>query len=93
MEGLNMNDDELEAHIRRQHALFRYQRSQAQLLNQELDLEEQLLNEYPEMAGFIHQLNTAETSRKQRGFSDEMQPDLKATRRTKFINRLFPGIE
>lgn len=93
MEGLNMSDDELDALIRRQHAERRYQQTQGQLLRQELDIEEQLLNEHPEMAGFIYQINTAETLRQQQGFSDEMQPDLKIERRTRFVNWLFPGIE
>lgn len=88
-----MSDGELEFHIRRQHAQRRYQIAQSQLLQQELDLEDELLNEYPEMTEFIYQINQAEIARQQQGFGEEIQTDLKMGRRTGFINRLFPGIE
>jgi hypothetical protein len=92
-EESDMDDWELEAIIRRQHSRRRYQRSQVELLQQELELEDELLTQNPEMAGFIYQLNSAESARQQQGFSEEMQPDLKSQRRSRFMSRLFPGIE
>jgi hypothetical protein len=93
MEEFNTNDSsELELIIRRQHAHKRFLRTQAQMLRQELDLEDELLEQYPEMAGFIHQLNTAEIAAQQKGVEAQYS-ELQQGRITRFINRLFPGID
>lgn len=82
--------DQQEAYIRHYHNQQRQLRTHAELLQQELDLEDQILAENPEMADSIHQLNTAEISAQQQG----MQQSFKFTGNTGrgLIGRIFPGI-
>lgn len=92
MEELSMDDSEWELLIRRQHAQRRFLKTQAQMLRQELELEDELLNENPEIAGFIHQLNSAELAAHQQGIQSQYS-NLQQERRTRFLSRLFPGID
>lgn len=93
MEEFNTDDSsELELLIRQQHAQRRFLKTQARLLEQELFLEDELLEQYPEMAGFIYQLNNAETAAHHKGIAAQYA-DIQQNRRTRFVNRLFPGID
>lgn len=87
-----MDDSEWELLIRRQHAKRRFLRTQAHLLQEELELEDELLNENPEMAGLIHQINSAEIAAHQQGIQSQYS-SLQRERRTRFLGRLFPGID
>ncbi|BBD62796.1 hypothetical protein NIES2109_56460 (plasmid) [Nostoc sp. HK-01] len=58
-DGLNFEDELLlsEEQIRRRHNQRRFLRRNAQLLQQELELEDELLESNPELAQMIHDLN------------------------------------
>ncbi|RUR77041.1 hypothetical protein PCC6912_40000 [Chlorogloeopsis fritschii PCC 6912] len=57
-----------ENRIRSFYARQRAMLARENLLHQELQLEQELLDEYPEMAEFIHQINTVEMEMKSKGF-------------------------
>lgn len=82
--------DEIEACIRRKANMQSNALRYAQLVEQEIDLEQQLLEEYPELTPFVHALNTQEIAASTQGVTSKMGGEQKKMN-GKRIN-LFPGL-
>ncbi|MCG6138795.1 MAG: hypothetical protein MET45_30090 [Nostoc sp. LLA-1] len=78
-----------EAQIRRHHQKERFRRRNAELLQQELELEDELLQENPELAQQIHALNAAEIQAQQAGFQHLFNAD---SSKKSGWRSLFPGL-
>ncbi|MCG6138468.1 MAG: hypothetical protein MET45_28240 [Nostoc sp. LLA-1] len=84
-ERLNLS----EAQIRRHHQKERFRRRNAELLQQELELEDELLQENPELAQQIHALNAAEIQAETAGFQDSFNTN---SSKKSGWQSLFPGL-
>jgi len=92
-DDLNFEEELLltEEQIRRQHNQRRFLRRNAQLLQQELDLEDELISENPELAQMVHDINTLETQAHRQGFSSVFEVAHQG-RKGSVWRRLFPGL-
>ncbi|MBD2459307.1 hypothetical protein H6G80_35420 [Nostoc sp. FACHB-87] len=80
-----------EEQIRRRHNQRWFLRRNAELLQQELELEDELINENPELAQMIHEINTLETQALHRGFGGVFEGDASA-KKSNVWNKFFPGL-
>ncbi|MBD2496721.1 hypothetical protein [Nostoc sp. FACHB-280] len=80
-----------EAEIRRRHNQRRLLRRNAQLLQQELELEDELIRENPEFAQMIHDLNVLESQAGHRGFGSVFETGGESQKKSVW-GRLFPGL-
>ncbi|MEA5606225.1 hypothetical protein [Nostoc sp. UHCC 0252] len=80
-----------ESEIRRRHQQRMFLRRNAQLLQQELELEAELLEENPELAQVIHSLNMQEIQSQQQGLFGVMQGDSNPKGQSVW-NKFFPGL-
>ncbi|AUB35571.1 hypothetical protein COO91_01461 [Nostoc flagelliforme CCNUN1] len=86
-EQLHLTEEE----IRRRHNQQMFLRRNAQLLQQELELEAELLEDNPELAQAVHAFNLQEIQAQQQGSSGVMQGD--STRKEQSVwSRFFPGL-
>ncbi|MEA5507670.1 hypothetical protein VB735_32205 [Halotia wernerae UHCC 0503] len=81
-----------EEQIRRRHQQRMFMQRNAELLQQELELEAELLEENPEFAQVIHQLNLLETQAGQQGVKDVIQGDSSPKSRNMW-GGFFPGLK
>ncbi|MCC5640276.1 hypothetical protein LC593_31475 [Nostoc sp. CHAB 5844] len=81
----------LEEQVRRRHNHRRFLRRNAQLLQQELDLEDELISENPELTQMVHDLNTLLTQGFHQGFGSVEEGD-NNTRKENVWNNFFPGL-
>ncbi|MFN6501338.1 MAG: hypothetical protein RMX65_030695 [Nostoc sp. DedQUE01] len=90
---LNFEEELLltEEQIRRRHDQRRFLRRNAQLLQQELDLEDELISENPELAQMVHDINTLETQAHRQGLSSVFEVADEG-RKGSVWRRLFPGL-
>jgi len=80
-----------ESLIIRRHNQQMYLRRNAQLLQQELSLEAELVEDNPELAQAIHSLNLQEIQAQKQGLKGVMQGD--STPKSQSIwSKLFPGL-
>ncbi|MFN6564256.1 MAG: hypothetical protein RMY28_031310 [Nostoc sp. ChiSLP01] len=92
-DDLNFEDELLlsEEQIRRRHNGRRFLRRNAQLLQQELELEDELLESNPELAQMIHELNVLETQAGLQGFGSKLEIE-SSGKPGSVWNRVFPGL-
>ncbi|MBD2518132.1 hypothetical protein H6G93_24770 [Nostoc sp. FACHB-973] len=93
-DDLNFEEELLltEEQIRRRHKKRRFLCRNAQLLQQELDLEDQLISENPKLAQMVHDINTLETQAHRQGLSSVFE--VADEGRKGFVwRRLFPGLD
>ncbi|AUB44911.1 hypothetical protein COO91_11164 (plasmid) [Nostoc flagelliforme CCNUN1] len=86
-EQLHLTEDEM----RRRHNQQMFLRRNAQLLQQEMELEAELLEENPELAQTIHALNMQEIQAQQQGLFGVMQGD-STPKRQSVWSKFFPGL-
>ncbi|MCC5668206.1 hypothetical protein LC653_31185 [Nostoc sp. CHAB 5784] len=80
-----------ESEIRRRHQQRMFARRNAQLLQQELELEAQLIEENPELAQTIHNFNMQETQAQQQGLRSGIQEE--SDPKTQSVwSKVFPGL-
>lgn len=80
-----------ESLIRKRHNQQMFLRRNAQLLQQELSFEAELLEENPELAQTIHSFNIQEIQSQQQGLSGVIQGD--STPKVQSVwNKFFPGL-
>ncbi|MBD2682955.1 MULTISPECIES: hypothetical protein [Nostoc] len=80
-----------EEQIRRRHNQRRFSHRNAQLLQQELELEDELISENPEFALMIHKINTLETQAGHQGFESVFETGSEG-KKASVWGRLFPGL-
>ncbi|MBD6621153.1 hypothetical protein FNW02_37015 [Komarekiella sp. 'clone 1'] len=81
-----------ESQIRRRHQQRIFMRRNAELLQQELELEAELLEENPELNQVIHELNTLEIQTGQQGLKDAIQGESSPKHRNVW-DSFFPGLK
>lgn len=81
-----------ESDIRRRHNQQMFLRRNAQLLQQELELEAELLEGNPELAQAVHAFNLQEIQAQQQGSFGFMQGDLTPKEQSVW-SRFFPGLD
>lgn len=80
-----------ESEVRRRHNQQMFLRRNAQLLQQELELEDELLAENPELAQAVHAFNMREIFAQEQGLKSVMQGD--STPKGQSVwSRIFPGL-
>lgn len=87
-------EDELQlskSQIRRRHNARRFLRRNAELLQQELELEDELLESNPELSQMIHDLNVLETQAHHQGFGSVTQGE-STSQKQNIWSKLFPGL-
>ncbi|YAF99439.1 MAG: hypothetical protein AB3A66_30290 (plasmid) [Nodularia sp. CChRGM 3473] len=92
-DGLNF-DERLqisEEQIRRRHSRQRFLRRNTELLQQELEFEDELLEENPELAQIIHEVNSLEIQAEQQGFRNVIQGE-SAPKSQNIWSKFFPGL-
>jgi hypothetical protein len=87
-EQLHLTEEE----IRRRHNQQMFLRRNAQLLQQELSLEAELLAENPELAQVIHSLNMQEIQSNQQGLQNVLGSEESVPKEQSVWSRLFPGL-
>ncbi|WP_375514415.1 hypothetical protein [uncultured Nostoc sp.] len=87
-EQLHLTEEE----IIRRHNQQMFLRRNAQLLQQELSLEAELLEENPELAQTIHSLNMREIQSNQRGLQNVFGSDESAPKEQNIWSKFFPGL-
>ncbi|MFN6455732.1 MAG: hypothetical protein RM022_026530 [Nostoc sp. EfeVER01] len=86
-EQLHLTEEE----IRRRHNHQMFLHRNAQMLQQELDLEDELLAENPELAQAVHAFNMQEILAQQQGSFDVMQGD-STSKGQSVWSKFFPGL-
>lgn len=81
-----------ESEIRRRHQQRMFLRRNAQLLQQELELEAELLEENPELAQVIYSLNMREIQSNQQGLQNVLGSKESASKEQSFWSKFFPGL-
>ncbi|MGF1938327.1 MAG: hypothetical protein RM347_028875 [Nostoc sp. ChiQUE02] len=81
-----------EEEIRRRHNQQIFLRRNAQLLQQELLLEAELLEDNPEFAQTIHALNMREIQSNQRGLENVLDSEELASKEQSIWSKFFPGL-
>ncbi|MBW4458506.1 MAG: hypothetical protein KME55_41355 [Nostoc indistinguendum CM1-VF10] len=81
-----------ESGIRRRHQQRMFLRRNAQLLQQELELEAELLEENPELAKTIHTLNMREIQSNQRGLQNVLGSEESPSKEQSVWSKFFPGL-
>ncbi len=87
-EQLHLTEEE----IRRRHNQQMFLRRNAQLLQQELELEAELLEENPELAQTIHTLNMQEVQSNQRGLENVLGSEESPSKEQSVWSKFFPGL-
>ncbi|NEU83470.1 hypothetical protein [Nostoc sp. UIC 10630] len=87
-EGLQLTESE----IRRRHQQRMFLRRNAQLLQQELELEAELLEENSELAQVIHSLNMQEIQSNQRGLENVLGSEESVSKEQSVWSKFFPGL-
>ena len=87
-EQLHLN----ESLIRQRHNQQMFLRRNAQLLQQELELEAELLAENPELAQTIHSLNIREIQSNQRGLQNVFGSEESTSKKQSIWSKFFPGL-
>lgn len=80
-----------ESEIRRRHQQRMFLSRNAQLLQQELELEAQLLEENPELAQTIHDFNVQEIQAQQQGLRGSLQGESDPKTQSLW-SKFFPGL-
>jgi hypothetical protein len=86
-EELHLSEEE----IRRRHNQRSFLRRNAQLLQQELELQEQLLEENPELAQAIHDFNNLESQTGYQGLKTTFEGETE-TKKVNVWSKFFPGL-
>lgn len=81
-----------ESLIRRRHNQQMFLRRNAQLLQQELSFEAELLEDNPELAQTIHSFNMQEIQSNQRGLRNVLGSEESASKEQSVWNKFFPGL-
>ncbi|MFK0731536.1 MAG: hypothetical protein ACIWVG_10300 [Gloeotrichia echinulata HAB0833] len=81
-----------ESQIRLWHNQRIFLRRNAQLLQQELEIETELLAENPELAQAIHSLNMQEIQSHQRGLQNLLGVEELSPKAQSIWNKFFPGL-
>ncbi|MCC5659864.1 hypothetical protein LC608_23385 [Nostoc sp. XA010] len=81
-----------ESLIRQRHNQQMLLRRNAQLLQQELELEAELLEDNPELAQTIHSLNMQELQSNQRGVQNVLGSQESASKGQSVWSKFFPGL-
>ncbi|NEU84240.1 hypothetical protein [Nostoc sp. UIC 10630] len=81
-----------ESLIRQRHNQQMFLRRNAQLLQQELELEAKLLEENPELAQVIHSLNMREIQSNQRGLENVLGSEESPSKEQSVWSKFFPGL-
>ena len=81
-----------ESLIRQRHNQQMFLRRNAQLLQQELELEAELLEENPELAQVIHSLNMREIQSNQRGLENILGSEESPSKEQSVWSKFFPGL-
>lgn len=81
-----------ESLIRQRHNQQMFLRRNAQLLQQELSFEAELLEENPELAQTIHTLNMQEIQSNQRGLENVLGLEESASKKQSVWSKFFPGL-
>ncbi|MBD2536208.1 hypothetical protein H6G97_45685 [Nostoc flagelliforme FACHB-838] len=81
-----------EEEMRRRHNQQMFLRRNAQLLQQELKLEAELLAENPELAQVIHSLNMQEIQSNQQGVQNVLGLEELASKEQSIWSKFFPGL-
>ena len=81
-----------EEQIRRPHNQQMFLRRNAQLLQQELSFEAELLEDNPELAQTIHSFNMQEIQSNQRGLQNVLGSEESASKEQSVWSKFFPGL-
>ncbi|MCC5619734.1 hypothetical protein LC605_32900 [Nostoc sp. CHAB 5836] len=81
-----------ESLIRQRHNQQMFLRRNAQLLQQELELEAELLEENPELAQIIHSLNMREIQSNQRGVQNVLSVEELTPKEQSVWSKFLPGL-
>ncbi|MHC0067525.1 hypothetical protein ACWATR_32270 [Nostoc sp. UIC 10890] len=81
-----------ESEIRRRHQQRMFLHRNAQLLQQELELEAELLEENPELAQAVHAFNMQEIQSNQRGVQNVLGSQESASKEQSVWSKFFPGL-
>jgi hypothetical protein len=81
-----------ESVIIRRHNQQMFWRRNAQLLQQELELEAELLSENPELAQIIHSFNMQEIQSNQQGLQSVLGAEESAPKEQSVWSKFFPGL-
>lgn len=81
-----------ESQIRLWHKQRMFLRRNAQLLQQELEMEAELLAENPELAQSIHSLNMREIQSHQRGLQNVLDVESSVPKLQSIWSKFFPGL-
>ncbi|WP_375511431.1 hypothetical protein [uncultured Nostoc sp.] len=81
-----------ESLIRQRHNQQMFLRRNAQLLQQELNFEAELLEDNPELAQTIHALNMREIQSNQRGLENVLGSEGSASKEQSVWSKFFPGL-
>ncbi|QLE52635.1 hypothetical protein FD724_32080 (plasmid) [Nostoc sp. C057] len=81
-----------ESQIIQRHNQQMFLRRNAQLLQQELELEAELLEENPELAQVIHSLNMQEIQSNQRGLQNVLGSEESPSKEQSVWSKFFPGL-
>ncbi|MHC5739828.1 hypothetical protein [Nostoc sp.] len=81
-----------EEKMRRRHNQQMFLRRNAQLLQQELSFEAELLEDNPELAQVIHSLNMQEIQSNQRGLENVLGLEESASKKQSVWSKFFPGL-
>lgn len=82
--------DDIESHIRRRALNQSIARRYAQMVEDELQLEQELLEQYPELASAVHALNMQEIAVRQQGVASAIGNEQGRSHRKGI--KLFPGL-
>ncbi|MDZ8066972.1 MAG: hypothetical protein RMY64_15340 [Nostoc sp. DedQUE08] len=81
-----------ESIVRQRHNQQMFLRRNAQLLQQELELEAELLEDNPELAQTIHSLNMHEIQSNQQGLENVLGLEESASKKQSVWSKFFPGL-
>ncbi|MBN3958671.1 hypothetical protein [Nostoc sp. NMS8] len=87
-EQLHLTEEE----IRRRHNQQMFLRRNAQMLQQELELEDELLTENPELAQAVHAFNMQEIQSNQRGVQNVLGSQESASKEQSVWSKFFLGL-
>jgi hypothetical protein len=82
-----------ESLIRQRHNQQMFLRRNAQLLQQELELEAELLSENPELAQIIHSFNMQEIQSNQQGLQSVLGAEESASKGQSVWSKFLPGLD
>ncbi|MEJ6486892.1 hypothetical protein N0Y54_37500 [Nostoc punctiforme UO1] len=81
-----------ESLVRQRHNQQMFLRRNAQLLQQELELEAELLEDSPELAQVIHSFNMQEIQSNQQGLENVLASKESASKEQSVWSKFFPGL-